>query len=92
VPIYEFDCSACGARFESLVDAGTATVECAECGADGAGRRFSQFAPPNRQLTPNQRRRLEDKRGIDRGGARRRWGQTMQRARERRKSGGGGGG
>lgn len=95
MPIYEFECSACGARFERLVDAGTETAECAECGAGGAERRFSSFGL-SRQLTPNQRRRLEDKRGTDRGGARKRWGESMKRARERspsrRKQGGRGSG
>lgn len=94
VPIYEFECSDCGARFESLVDAGTERTGCAECGAEGAERRFSSFAVTTRQLTPSQRRRMEDKRGTDRGGARKRWGESMKRARgggERPKRGGGGG-
>ena len=32
MPIYEFRCPSCGARFESLVPAGTTAAECPECG------------------------------------------------------------
>lgn len=83
VPIYEFECGSCGARFERLVEAGTAAAECSECGEEGAERCYSQFGV-SRQLTPAQRRRLEDKRGIDRGGARARWQQRLDRARKPR--------
>ncbi len=44
MPIYEFECGACGERFEALVDAGTERAECPACGAAGAERRFSSFA------------------------------------------------
>lgn len=81
VPIYEFQCGSCGARFERLVEAGTGAAECPECGTEGAERCYSQFGV-SRQLTPNQRRRLEDKRGVDRGGARARWQQHLDRARK----------
>jgi putative FmdB family regulatory protein len=83
VPIYEFDCSACGARFERLVEAGTEHAACPACGATDAGRLLSSFAAPVRQLTANQRRRAEDARGIDRGGARSRWQQSLDRARRK---------
>lgn len=89
VPIYEFECDACGARFEALVDAGAEAETCRECGAEGARRRFSSFAT-SRQLTANQRRRLEDKRGTGRDGARQRFEQSLSRARERPKRQGGG--
>jgi putative FmdB family regulatory protein len=82
VPLYEFECRSCGARFEALVDAGAERTECRECGEPGAERRLSTFAT-SRQLTPNQRRRLEDKRGTDRGGARARWKRSMERSRSR---------
>jgi putative FmdB family regulatory protein len=89
VPIYEFSCEACGEVFERLVDAGTESAECPSCGAAGAGRRFSAFAVTTRQLTANQRRRLEDKRGTDRDGARARFKRDL--AARRRRAGGGGG-
>jgi putative FmdB family regulatory protein len=82
VPIYEFECGSCGARFERLVEGGAETAECPECGEGRGERRLSQFGV-SRQLTPGQRRRLEDKRGIDRGGARARWQQRLDRARKR---------
>ena len=89
VPIYEFECDACGARFEALVAAGTDTEACRECGAQGARRRMSSFGT-SRQLTAGQRRRLEDKRGTDRDGARQRFKQSLARGRERQKRSGGG--
>jgi putative FmdB family regulatory protein len=83
VPIYEFECGACGSRFEQLADAGTERAKCPDCGVDGAERRFSAFGVTARQLTPNQRRRLEDKRGTDRGGAKERFKRGRERARRR---------
>jgi putative FmdB family regulatory protein len=92
VPIYEFSCGACGHRFEELVGSHVGTeadqVVCPECGSDRVERLTStSYAPITRQLTPNQRRRLEDKRGTDRDGARRRF--NEQRAAERRSKPGG---
>lgn len=87
VPIYEFECRSCGQRFEELVGSHvgreTTEVRCPECGAAEAERLMSSsYAPINRQMTPNQRRHLEDKRGIDRGGAQERF--NRQRAAEKR--------
>jgi putative FmdB family regulatory protein len=87
VPIYEFECRSCGRRFEELVGSHvgleTADVRCPECGATGPDRLLSrEYAPVNRRLTPNQRRRLEDKRGTNRDGAKERF--RKQRAAERR--------
>jgi hypothetical protein len=57
-------------------------VTCPECESEKVERQVSSsYAPLHRQLTPNQKRRLEDKRGTDRGGARERFAQ--QRAAER---------
>jgi putative FmdB family regulatory protein len=80
VPIYEFECGECGERFESLVDAGTEAATCPRCGAEGAERRLSSFGL-SRQPTPNQRRRMEDKRGTNRDGARTRWKESMAKRR-----------
>ena len=49
MPIYEFECEECGARFEELVGAGVDVVPCAECGATRTRRLISGFAPPGRQ-------------------------------------------
>jgi putative FmdB family regulatory protein len=45
VPLYEFDCETCGARFEEIVPAGC-TVPCPACGGERVSRVFSQIAPP----------------------------------------------
>jgi putative FmdB family regulatory protein len=87
VPIYEFACQSCGHRFEELVGSHVGLeaedVVCPECGAAKAERRLStSYATLQHGMTPNQRRRLEDKRGVDRGGAKERF--KQQRAAERR--------
>jgi putative FmdB family regulatory protein len=48
MPIYEFECEACGARFEELVPVGV-EVACRECGSERTRRRYSAVAPPGRQ-------------------------------------------
>ena len=93
VPIYEFECRSCGHHFEELVGSHvgveTEDVRCPECGQAEVERLISSsYAPIHRQLTPGQKRRLEDKRGIDRGGAKERF--KRQRAAERRAARGGG--
>jgi putative FmdB family regulatory protein len=87
VPIYEFECRSCGHRFEELVGSHVgleaADVRCPDCGKGEAERLPSSgYAPIHRQMTPSQRRRLEDKRGIDRGGAKERF--KRQRAAQER--------
>jgi putative FmdB family regulatory protein len=87
VPIYEFACQSCGHRFEELVGSHVGLeaedVVCPECGSAKAERQLStSYAPLQHGMTPNQRRRLEDKRGVDRGGAKERF--KQQRAAERR--------
>ena len=49
MPIYEFQCERCGARFEELVSNGSVRVPCAECGAEKTRRAFpSAISPPGR--------------------------------------------
>ena len=43
MPLYEFDCCACGARFEEVVPAGC-TAPCPACGGEQVNRTFSQNA------------------------------------------------
>jgi putative FmdB family regulatory protein len=45
VPIYEFECSKCGARFEELVPAGQ-TAPCPQCKSSEVTRRYSQIGEP----------------------------------------------
>ena len=87
MPIYEFECLSCAHLFEELVGSHvgrqTADVRCPECGSAKLERLMSSsYAATHRQMTPNQRRRLEDTRGVDRGGAKERF--KRQRAAERR--------
>jgi putative FmdB family regulatory protein len=94
VPIYEFVCESCGHRFEELVGSQgglrVADVRCPECDSIEIERQISSsYAPLHRQLTPAQKRRSEDKRGTDRGGAKERFKQqrAAERAAARRRSG-----
>ena len=87
MPVFEFRCTQCDARFEELVGShvgtGVEDVRCPECGAAEIERETaSGFASLHRRLTPNQKRRLEDKRGTDRGGAKERF--QAQRAAEKK--------
>ena len=87
MPIYEFACQSCGHRFEELVGSHVgleaADVVCPECGSAKPERLLSNsYAPLHRQMTSNQRRRADDKRGTDRGGAKERF--KQQRAAEKR--------
>jgi putative FmdB family regulatory protein len=83
VPIYEFECGECGERFEDLVAMGTDSAPCPACGAERAERRLSSFGL-TRQPTPNQQRRMEDRRGTNRDGARQRFKADLARRRERK--------
>jgi putative FmdB family regulatory protein len=48
MPIYEFECESCGARFEELVAADAAMV-CPACGSERTRRLLSTVSPPGRQ-------------------------------------------
>jgi putative FmdB family regulatory protein len=48
MPIYEFECEECGARFEELVRA-QGEVACKDCGSPRTRRLYSTVAPPSRQ-------------------------------------------
>jgi putative FmdB family regulatory protein len=62
VPIYEFRCARCDARFEALVSVGTETQDCTECGAEGANRVMSLPAqPPKLVKSASGNRRQEAK-------------------------------
>lgn len=49
MPIYEFECEECGARFEELVAAEEAAAACPECGSARVRRLLSNVSPPGRQ-------------------------------------------
>lgn len=48
MPIYEFECEECGARFEELVAAGE-VAPCPACGSERTRRLYSTVSPPGRQ-------------------------------------------
>ena len=48
MPIYEFQCEECGARFEELVGAETA-APCPACSSERTRRLLSPVSPPGRQ-------------------------------------------
>ncbi len=45
MPIYEFECAKCGARFEEIVKAGQ-TAPCPQCKSSEVKRRYSQIGEP----------------------------------------------
>lgn len=49
MPIYEFECDECGARFEELVAADAADPACPECRSAHTQRLISNVSPPGRQ-------------------------------------------
>jgi len=48
MPIYEFECEACGERFEELVASGRSAA-CPSCASERTRRLLSSVAPPGRQ-------------------------------------------
>jgi len=96
MPIYEFACGSCGERFEELVGShvgtGEGDVRCPRCGSGEIERVASSgYAPVHRQLTAGEKRRLEQRRGIDRGGAKQRFREQRAAARKAKRGGGRGG-
>jgi putative FmdB family regulatory protein len=49
MPIYEFECGECGARFEELVAGEADSVVCEACGSARVRRLISNVSPPGRQ-------------------------------------------
>jgi putative FmdB family regulatory protein len=90
VPIYEFRCPSCGARFESLVPAGTTAAECPECGNEETERVLSaQSAPMKLAGSPGSRRTQERKNAQLNQRAKADFKEQRRKARETRSGGGG---
>ena len=84
MPIYEFRCGQCEARFEALVAVGTESEECPECGAAGAPRVMSAPAElPKFVKSPAGNRRQEAKNRKLHEATKRDFKQKRQRARDR---------
>ncbi len=82
--MYEFRCGACGERFEALVDMGTESAVCRECGAMGAERVLSsQAAPFGLVKPPGATRRQEQANTKLRAKAKADFKAKRRRARER---------
>jgi putative FmdB family regulatory protein len=83
MPIYEFECEECGARFEELVAAGEIAAACTVCGAERTRRLYSAVSPPGRQPRGAKVRSDESRRG-EREAARQ---QRLTESRKRRAAG-----
>lgn len=82
MPIYEFECEECGARFEELVPTG-GVAACPQCGSERTRRRYSQVSPSGRQPRGAKVRADESRRG-EREAARQ---DRMAESRKRRAAG-----
>lgn len=90
MPIYEFSCEECGARFEGLVPAGTGSIPCRECGSERTGRRFSApGAIPRLVKSPGAARRQEQRNAKLHAATKDRFKEARRKAREAKKGGGG---
>jgi putative FmdB family regulatory protein len=83
VPVYEFECEQCGARFEELVAADASAIPCAACGSARTRRLLSSVAPPGRQPR-GAGVRSDESRRREREAAR---GERLESARKRRQAG-----
>ena len=85
MPLYEFSCEACRARFETLVPAGTESVSCPECGADRTVRVLSAPGTPMRLVkSPGAQREQERRNAGLHGATKARFKERRRRAQERR--------
>jgi putative FmdB family regulatory protein len=62
VPLYEFECGRCGARFEELVRAGTDAVACRLCGAAETRRLYSPPGAPSKLVKTGGALRKQEQR------------------------------
>ncbi|HEX5610675.1 MAG TPA: FmdB family zinc ribbon protein [Solirubrobacterales bacterium] len=62
MPIFDFECEGCGARFEELVGA-DAAAPCPACGSERTRRLYSRVSPPGRQPRGAAVRSDESRRG-----------------------------
>ena len=92
MPIYEFRCEECGARFEQLVGAGTDAVSCPECDSARTVRVYSAQAAPLRLVkTSGQARKQERKNAALRETTKARFKQARARQRAAARQRGSGG-
>ncbi|HEU5062188.1 MAG TPA: zinc ribbon domain-containing protein [Solirubrobacterales bacterium] len=82
MPIYEFECEECGARFEELVATGGGSA-CPTCGSERTRRLYSEVSPPGRQPR-GAKVRSDESRRRERESARQ---QRLSESRKRRAAG-----
>jgi putative FmdB family regulatory protein len=70
MPLYDFDCRACGARFEAQAAPG-ASAPCTVCGSDDVQRVWSTIPPPPKTGLRGRAARESDKRRAEREARRR---------------------
>jgi len=85
VPLYEFECPRCGARFEELVRVG-GVAPCARCEENETRRLFSPVAAPHKWHIDRGRARDSDTRRAEREARRV---ERFAEQRSRRRAGGG---
>jgi putative FmdB family regulatory protein len=85
MPIYEFECEECGARFEELVAVEASAPACPACGSGRARRLLSNVSPPARQPRGAKVRSDESRRGEREAGHRERLARDLaKRAKDER--------
>ncbi len=89
MPMYEFDCSACGERFEDLVAVGTERTECRLCGSEKTERVLSaQGAPWKLVKTVGAARQQEVRNAKLHADTKAQFKERRRKAREAKKGGG----
>jgi len=63
MPVYEFECEECAARFEDLVTSDTTSLVCPECDSTRTRRLLSRVSPAGRQPRGAKVRSDESRRG-----------------------------
>ena len=89
MPIYEFECEECGARFEGIVEAGTESVPCGECGAAMSRRYSAQASTFKLVKTPGAARQQEARNAVLKKRTKAAFKQRRKQAREARSKAGG---
>ena len=91
MPMYEFDCGACGERFEDLVPPGTQTTECRLCGSGDTRRVLSTPGAPLKLVkTVGAARKQEARNAKLHAATKAKFKETRRKQREAKKGGGGG--
>ncbi len=90
MPMYEFDCDACGERFEDLVPAGTDATECRLCGSAETHRVLSLPGAPMKLVkSRGAAKRQEAKNAKLHASTKAQFKEGRRKAREAKKGGGG---